>query len=97
MKATRALVVDQDPQVREIVSGYLRERGYTVHAVASRTEGFDAIDDLAPDVLFLDDPAHLRAYRLVWLREQARDDLRVELLDLDPACIRQQLEAALPA
>lgn len=86
-----ALVVDQDDRVRASLSAMLEERGYTVHAVETRSRGFDLLDELEPELLVLDDPGQGRAYRLVWLSEDA-PSTRVELVDLCPDAIRLQLD-----
>lgn len=90
-----ALIVEQDPGVRAIVQDVLVERGYAVHAVASRSEGFDAMEQVAPDLLFLDDPARQRVRRLVRLDPPGAPD--VELTDVRPDAVRAWLEAILPA
>lgn len=92
----RALVVEQDAGVRAVVREVLRGRGYAVHAVSSRAEGFDLMDRLAPALLFLDDPARERARRLV--RFDPPDSPDVVLADdVRPERIRAWLEDALSA
>lgn len=89
-----ALIVEQDAGVRAVVQDMLEERGYSVHAVASRSEGFDAMEQLAPDLLFLDDPARERVRRLVRLSPPGAPD--VELTDVRPDAVRAWLEQVLP-
>lgn len=88
-----ALIVELDPAVRAIVQDLLVERGYSVHAVASRSEGFDAMEQLAPDLLFLDDPGRERVRRLVRLDAPGSPD--VELTDVRPDAVRAWLEQVL--
>jgi CheY-like chemotaxis protein len=89
-----ALVVEGDPRVRAAVRDVLERRGYAVHAVASRAEGFDLMDRLAPDLLFLDDPARERVRRLVRLD---RDGTDVALADVRPDTVAAWLEDVLAA
>ncbi len=88
----RALIVERNRELRDLFSDVLKTRGYDVHAVESRAQGFDAMDAMPLDLLLLDDPGHERAYRLVWLEGKA--DMRVELLDLEPDTVREQLDTA---
>lgn len=92
----RALVVEQDAGVRAVVRDVLRRRGYAVHAVASRAEGFDLMDRLAPALVFLDDPARERARRLVRLDPPDAPDV-VLAHDVSPDRVRAWLEEALSA
>src|SRR5216110_508860 len=48
------LVVDDDPQVREVVRVNLEMEGYTVREAANAEEGLAAVDDDAPDLILLD-------------------------------------------
>ena len=97
MERPRVLLVDRDAEVRGALSRMLEGHGYTVHAVESRLEGFDLLDELGPDLLILDDPGEERAYRLVWLKETDQPDTRVELLALEPDVLTEQLEGVLGA
>lgn len=90
------LVVERDLAVRDALSSILQQRGYSVEAVSSRAEGFDALDELGPDLLILDDPGADRTYRLIWLKEVDQPDVRVELFDLQAGPLTQQLEGLLP-
>lgn len=85
------LIVDRDAAARAALGRMLRERGYDVREAATREAGFDLLDELAPDLLVLDDPAQERAYRLVWLNEPDLDDARIELLDAQPDRLHEQL------
>ena len=90
------LVVEKDPAVRDALVAALTTRGYEVEAVASRAQGFDVMDGQGLDLLILDDPGTERSYRLIWLRETDRPDMRVELFDLQPRALTQQLDGLLP-
>ena len=48
------LVVDDDPQVREVVRVNLEIEGYTVREAGNAEEGLAAVDDDAPDLILLD-------------------------------------------
>ena len=48
------LVVDDDPQVRELVRVNLEMEGYAVREAANAEEGLVAVDDDAPDLILLD-------------------------------------------
>ena len=48
------LVVDDDPQVREVVRLNLEMEGYTVREAGNAEEGLAAVDDDAPDLILLD-------------------------------------------
>lgn len=91
MTRPRVLVVDQNDEVRDTLVRMLRERGYTVHAAENRSQGFDLMDELTPDLLILDDPGKTRTYRLVWLHDDDQIDTRVELVDLQPESLGKQL------
>jgi len=48
------LVVDDDPNVREVVRINLEMEGYTVREAANADEGLTAVEDDAPDLILLD-------------------------------------------
>jgi len=48
------LVVDDDPQVRELVRVNLEMEGYGVREAANAEEGLAAVEDDAPDLILLD-------------------------------------------
>jgi excisionase family DNA binding protein len=48
------LVVDDDPQVREVVRVNLEMEGYTVRDAANAEEGLAAVEDDPPDLILLD-------------------------------------------
>ena len=50
----RAVVVDDDPDARELLSAVLNSGGAVVHTAASAHEGFDAVRKFRPDVLVSD-------------------------------------------
>jgi len=89
------LIVDRDPVARAALGRLLRERGYAVREAATREAGFDLLDELAPELLVLDDPAQERAYRLIWLNEPELEDARVELVHAGPETLREQLGSLL--
>jgi excisionase family DNA binding protein len=48
------LLVDDDPQVREVVRVNLELEGYAVREASSATEGLAALEEEAPDLILLD-------------------------------------------
>src|ERR687893_253255 len=48
------LLVDDDPQVREVVRVNLEMEGYTVREASNAGEGLAALEDEVPDVILLD-------------------------------------------
>lgn len=48
------LLVDDDPDVREVVRTILRTRDYVVHEAANGQIGLDMIDEVKPDLMILD-------------------------------------------
>jgi two-component system, OmpR family, KDP operon response regulator KdpE len=50
----KALVIDDDPQIRRALRAGLERNGYTVALAASGEEGLDAAAEGAPDVVILD-------------------------------------------
>lgn len=51
---TRVLVVDDDPDVREILTRFLTERDYQVEVAADGAAGMQLLRSDPPDVLLLD-------------------------------------------
>jgi signal transduction histidine kinase/CheY-like chemotaxis protein len=54
LKGIRVLVVDDDPDARELVKAVLTQHGADVRVAASAHEGFDEVRDWRPDVLVAD-------------------------------------------
>lgn len=50
----RALVVDDDPVIRQLLALVLEEIGLTVQCAASGEEGLERLDDFAPDFIITD-------------------------------------------
>jgi len=48
------LVVDDDPEIRLLLTDLLHDEGFHAHAAADTTTGLTAIDELNPDVVLLD-------------------------------------------
>lgn len=91
----KVLVVEKDSEIRAALSEMLLDRGYEVHTASSRSASFDALDALSPDLLILDDPCLARTYRLVWLKDPDQPDARVELVNLEPQGVFEQLDLLL--
>ena len=54
MSATKVLVVDDEPTVREVVAGYLRRDGHEVFEAADGTTALELLDTDPPDLIVLD-------------------------------------------
>lgn len=65
--ALEVLVVDDEADIRELVSGVLEDEGYAVRAAADSTSALDAIDDRRPSLVLLD----------VWLQGSKLDGLQL--------------------
>jgi CheY-like chemotaxis protein len=50
----RVLVVDDEPQVRELLRDFLTGEGYEVATSASGAEALDAVPTFQPDVILVD-------------------------------------------
>ncbi len=65
--ALEVLVVDDEADIRELVSGVLEDEGYAVRSAADSTAALDAIDDRRPSLVLLD----------VWLQGSKMDGLQL--------------------
>ena len=52
--ALEVLVVDDEADIRELVSGVLEDEGYAVRTAADSSAALDAIDDRRPSMVLLD-------------------------------------------
>jgi DNA-binding response OmpR family regulator len=52
--APRVLVVDDDPEIRELLEEFLRSRGYEVHSASHSGDAIRAAVETAPAVILLD-------------------------------------------
>src|SRR5437763_14421918 len=70
------LVVDDEADIRELVSGVLEDEGYAVRTAADSTQTLDAIEDRRPSMVLLD----------VWLQGSKLDGLQLlqEIKQRDP-------------
>ena len=75
--ALEVLVVDDEADIRELVSGVLEDEGYAVRAAADSTSALDAIEDRRPSLVLLD----------VWLQGSRMDGLEMlqEVKRRDPS------------
>lgn len=53
-KPATVLVIDDDPEVRELMRRHLGGQGFTVHLAASGAEGLEMVKRVAPDAITLD-------------------------------------------
>ncbi len=65
--ALEVLVVDDEADIRELVSGVLEDEGYAVRTAADSTSALEAIDDRRPSMVLLD----------VWLQGSRLDGLQL--------------------
>jgi two-component system nitrogen regulation response regulator NtrX len=65
--ALEVLVVDDEADIRELVSGVLEDEGYTVRTAADSTAALEAIEERRPSLLLLD----------VWLQGSRLDGLQI--------------------
>src|SRR3954452_19280496 len=74
--ALEVLVVDDEADIRELVSGVLEDEGYAVRTAADSTQTLDAIEDRRPSMVLLD----------VWLQGSKLDGLELlqEIKRRDP-------------
>src|SRR4028118_776479 len=75
--ALEVLVVDDEADIRELVSGVLEDEGYAVRTAADSTQTLDAVEDRRPSMVLLD----------VWLQGSRLDGLQVlqEIKRRDPS------------
>jgi two-component system nitrogen regulation response regulator NtrX len=65
--ALEVLVVDDEADIRELVSGVLEDEGYAVRSAADSTTALEAIEERRPSLLLLD----------VWLQGSRLDGLQI--------------------
>jgi two-component system, NtrC family, nitrogen regulation response regulator NtrX len=65
--ALEVLVVDDEADIRELVSGVLEDEGFTVRAAADSTAALEAIEERRPSLVLLD----------VWLQGSRLDGLQI--------------------
>jgi two-component system, NtrC family, nitrogen regulation response regulator NtrX len=75
--ALEVLVVDDEADIRELVSGVLEDEGYAVRAAADSSSALEAIEDRRPSLVLLD----------VWLQGSRMDGLEMlqEVKRRDPS------------
>jgi two-component system nitrogen regulation response regulator NtrX len=75
--ALEVLVVDDEADIRELVSGVLEDEGYSVRTAADSTSALDAIEERRPSLVLLD----------VWLQGSRMDGLQMlqEVKRRDPS------------
>src|SRR5919202_3350072 len=74
--ALEVLVVDDEADIRELVSGVLEDEGYAVRTAADSTSTLDAVEERRPSMVLLD----------VWLQGSKLDGLQLlqEIKRRDP-------------
>src|SRR5690348_8857752 len=74
--ALEVLVVDDEADIRELVSGVLEDEGYAVRTAADSTQTLDAVEERRPSMVLLD----------VWLQGSKLDGLQLlqEIKHRDP-------------
>ena len=75
--ALEVLVVDDEADIRDLVSGVLEDEGYSVRTAADSTSALEAMRDRRPSLLLLD----------VWLQGSRLDGLQLlqEVKRVDPS------------
>src|SRR5215218_4394925 len=75
--ALEVLVVDDEADIRELVSGVLEDEGYSVRSAADSSAALEAIEDRRPSLVLLD----------VWLQGSRLDGLQIlqEVKRRDPS------------
>ena len=61
------LVVDDEPDIRDLISGVLEDEGYTTRVAANSDETIAAVNERRPSLVLLD----------VWLRGSRLDGLEL--------------------
>ena len=54
MREYSVLVVDDEPDIRQVVGDILQDEGYVVHVAANATEARDQFTQVQPDLVLLD-------------------------------------------
>ncbi|HET7282627.1 MAG TPA: sigma-54 dependent transcriptional regulator [Sphingomicrobium sp.] len=74
--ALEVLVVDDEADIRDLVSGVLEDEGYSVRSAADSTQTLEAVDERRPSMVLLD----------VWLQGSKLDGLQIlqEIKRRDP-------------
>ncbi|HEV8621983.1 MAG TPA: response regulator, partial [Actinomycetota bacterium] len=54
MSASRVLVVDDEPMVREVLARYLEKDGFAVDTASDGAEALEAFESHRPDLVLLD-------------------------------------------
>src|SRR4051794_878285 len=74
--ALEVLVVDDEADIRDLVSGVLEDEGYTVRVAADSTQTLEAVEERRPSMVLLD----------VWLQGSKLDGLQLlqEIKRRDP-------------
>ena len=54
MEAVKVLIVDDEPNIRDLLSTSLRFAGFSVHAVANGADAVHAAEKGEPDIILLD-------------------------------------------
>src|SRR5260370_25633780 len=72
------LVVEDEPHIREVLSGLLGALGYRLLMAASAEQALDALDVVSPDLVLTD--AHLGAMSAIDLCARLKPDPRYALM-----------------
>ena len=63
----KILVVDDEADIRSLISGILEDEGYSVNSVANSSETYDYFEEAAPDLMILD----------IWLQNSDQDGTEI--------------------
>jgi hypothetical protein len=77
-----ALLVEKDARSRFVLRTALVQRGFKVLAARSRAEALDLVSGVGstPDVMLLDDPGELGAYRVIGFPNACAPEIEVRLV-----------------
>ena len=79
----KILVVDDDPDIREVCTIILEAEGHEVASAMNRAEGLSALKSFAPDLMILDVMMEEADDGLVMAQELRRDQVKVSYPDVN--------------
>ena len=91
-KVSRVLVVEDDPQLRRIITSNLTARGHAVRQAADAAQALDALTTEHPDLLILDINLPDRTGWDVLREAHLPDEVRVLMLTAVPVSPRRLTE-----
>ncbi len=74
MGQARILIVDDDPDITEVMKTVLENKGYTVDSAEDSDEGLEHLKKLRPDLIILDVMMHTTREGFTFCRKMKRND-----------------------